>query len=187
MKRKLFIIAIFVIGSIFLFSLTGCDEIEGKFTGGGWICPEQSPGPTATAATPENGEIVECKAGEINFGFVFNACSPGDPKGRFNYNDKDAGVKMKGEFIMWVDDDPWTAHINYTSKSKVFSGSGEAEVKVWDLGEGSGDHGQLEINVTSGPFEGYQKSGIVKGNIQEHECDDSGCDYPGCEDPPTDT
>lgn len=179
MKRKLFIIANFLIGTVFLFSLTGCDEINGKFTGGGWICPE---GPAPAAAMPENGEIVECKAGEINFGFVFNACGPDGPKGRFNYNDKKAGVKMKGEFIMWVNDDPWTARVRYTSKVKLFPGTGDADVKVWDLGEGSGDHGRLEINILDGPLAPYQKSGIVKGNIQEHECDDSGCD-----DPPADT
>lgn len=168
MKRKFFIATSVLLGAFFLFSLSGC-----KVTGGGWICSEPCPGPTtvSTVDTVENGPVEECKPGEINFGLVFNDCGPDGPKGNFNYNDKAYPVKMDGEFEYWLF--PWTAFVSYTSKEKESKGeTGYAIVKVEDLGEGSEDHGRLKIIVLSGPFGGYHKSGVVKGNIQEHECED---------------
>ena len=60
--------------------LSGC-----KVTGGGWI------------------ESTECD-GKANFGFVAmmdDSCLPVIYTGKFNYHDKDAGVKMNGDRISW--------------------------------------------------------------------------------------
>jgi len=155
MKRNYFILTVLFIGAALL--LSGCLE-PAKYTGGGTL------------------NSAECDGYKANFGFVFDGCgceSIAEARGKFNYIDMaawDGGVKMNGEIydilpnnVVWV---------SYRSTNPRARGEGIAVVTFSDLGEGNGDHGYLTVDVTSGPFSGYENQGLIEGNIQYHECDD---------------
>ena len=148
MKRNHFSIASLVIGAVFLLVLTGCwDPV--KITGGGWL-----------------ESAVEGKA---NFGVVFNGCKD-DATLNFTYHDKAAGVKLKGGLYEIIDED--TLKVEYRSTNPKDRGEGLAILTLVDNGEGTGEHGDLSIEIYSGPFAGYKNIGLINGNIQEHECNE---------------
>ena len=155
MKR--FIITILFIG-VGLF-LIGCSAEPIKYTGGGTL------------------DSVECGE-KANIGFVLNNCK--DPAHlRFVFQDKAAfggdGLKMKGGEILTLTNDG--VKVTYKCMSKWCAGeTGEMWVTLVDEGEGNGDHGTVDINVTDGPFIGYENFSYISGNVQEHECNDE-CDY----------
>jgi len=154
MKRYSFILTVLFMGAALF--LIGCSAEPIKYTGGGTI-----------------DSAVEGKA---NIGFVLNNCK--DPAHlRFIFQDKAAGVKMKGgEILEFTHDEK--VKVSYTSMMKdSFGEYGEMKITLVDLGEANGDHGTIDIEVTYGPFDGYENlSAIISGNIQEHECDNE-CDY----------
>jgi hypothetical protein len=137
--------------SLFFFSallaLTGCPDVEsvdGKVTGGGWV------------ESASGGKLA-------SFGFNADSCiNDGNGLGRFNFHDKNAGVKMNGHITgAWecVEDGPGLggldckyagSSLNLDAPSYEFSllyrstnpknpgtGLAEARVSVKDNGEGA--------------------------------------------------
>ena len=172
----------------FMFFMMGCgggEEPEdpgpgpgiylvGKVTGGGWV------------TTPDGGKA--------NFGFNASNCEdPTIAVGQFNFHDMTfagGAVKMKGKLLKvgqcdfdggCTDADAtatcpkggYVFKVAYRSTNPKLPGEGEAAACVVDNGEGI--HGEADVvsfAVKTGPFEGYEISGIAKGNIQAHTCDE---------------
>ena len=152
MKGNHSIILRSVLAAAFLLVFAGCIQ-PAKYTGGGSL------------------DSVVCGE-KAHFGFVFNGCVDAicDATGEFNYHDKAAGVKMKGELYDAIKSN--AAWVSYRSTNPQNRGEGLAKVTFTDLGEGNGFHGYLTIRVMNGPFEGYCNQGLVQGNIQYHDCYD---------------
>jgi len=156
-SRNLAIIFCVVLAS--LFTLSGC-----KVTGGGWI----------GTAEPE------CD-GKANFGFVAmlddDESTPRfiEFKGKLNFNDKCAGVKLNGDvkFAITPGGEEWNLlGGTYRSTNPNNKGDGFWIVMVKDMGEGIneiGDGDEIRIRILSGPFAGYTNQGYVQGNIQAHD------------------
>ena len=142
-----------------------------KVTGGGWL-----------PSTIEDG-------GKANLGFVINTCDPANPKGNFNFHDLSytPSVKAKskidglyqpalGECLLVDGTDLATtctggtqalAVFDYKSKNKKDApGTGKACVCMDSLSF------DMQITFISGPFDGYSNSGSLKGNINNHGCDE---------------
>ena len=142
-----------------------------KVTGGGWL-------PSAS----EDG-------GKANLGFVINTCDPAKPKGNFNFHDLNytPSVKAKSkidglyppesEECLLVDGTDLAetctgatqalAVFDYKSKNKKDApGTGKACVCMDSL------NFDMQITFISGPFDGYSNSGSLKGNINNHGCDE---------------
>ncbi|MBW2741908.1 MAG: hypothetical protein JRE64_24380 [Deltaproteobacteria bacterium] len=151
-------LAIFCAVIVCIFALSGCLEPV-KVTGGGTI-------------ESEAGD--DCKA---NFGFV---AIPDDDdstfciteyKGKFNYNDQCAGVKLSGD-VKWASLLFGTFGGTYRSTNPQEPGEGEWFALAQDNGEGineslDGDD-EIAITILTGPYAGYYIEGYVQGNIQEH-------------------
>ena len=150
--RNLLIVFCAVIACAFM--LSGC-----KVTGGGWI------------------ESTECD-GKANFGFVAmmdDSCIPFIYTGKFNYHDKNAGLKMNGD-VEWGDAGllgGWQCFGGtYRSTNPKDPGDGSWCACVKDRGEGINEYGdgdEIKVWAYGGPYDGYYNRGYVQGNIQDHE------------------
>jgi hypothetical protein len=159
--------------------MSGCAQL-GKVTGGGWM--ESASG-----------------SGKANFGFNANSCDAYeledewvDVRGRFNYHDKNADIKMNGKVVSVMEclapaenllDAPlcdvfciggYVVEVDYRSTLTTNKGSGSARVCVWDNGEGANATASdfAKFEALTGPFAGYMNSGPVQGNIKAHECEE---------------
>lgn len=122
-----------------------------------------------------------------------NADSCGDaPKGQFQYVDDDANVRLHGTVVgagqcvaglttcdcqalvpgFGLGSADYEIVADYRSADLHNAGSGQVIACVSDNGEGSKATGidNASIHVISGPFAGYNNVGIVRGNVQQHEC-----------------
>jgi len=182
-KNQLYKLGIVVtsVACVFLFAncvtdLESGTPIPGKVTGGGRIDVDGG--------------------GQANFGFNASGCDdPANPTGRFNYLDMQAaypgGVKMNGTVLEAYQCDPngddcdygaaeacpagaYLVSFGYRSTNPKEQGpppTGTGYVCMIDNGEGSAaDADRIGISIDGGPFDGYQISGDVRGNVQGHPC-----------------
>jgi len=164
------------VACVFLFAncvkLDDGTVIGGRVTGGGWIDVDGG--------------------GKANFGFNASGCDdPTNPTGRFNYHDMQGpgqgGVRLNGVILEAYQCDPggadceyngaicpagaYLVSFGYTSTNPKQRGDGTGGACVVDNGEGAGAGADLiSLAINSGPYDLYEISGEVHGNIQAHPC-----------------
>jgi hypothetical protein len=148
-----------------LFALTGC---VAKYTGGGFLASAEPSGTANFGFKADSCDAFEVQEGGVSTWY--------DIKGKFNYVDRNAGVRMNGDFIYFQESFYGVckgfAKLSYRSTLPGESGTGFAIVCITDNGEGANaeESDTLWIYILDGPFGGYENGGDVQGNIQEHEC-----------------
>ena len=161
-----------IVLSITTLSLSACYEEDGKVTGGGSI--ESSSG-----------------SGKANYGFNGSDCD-GNLKGNFNYHDRAASVKIKGELsnaglctdteqagvtvrndncYNYCSDGDYILEFDYNSRAQFVSGEGTGIACLTDGGEGKGASDKIGVHIITGPSAGYVNiQEASRGNIQGHAC-----------------
>lgn len=146
-----------------------------KITGGGWL-------PSTTG-----------DGSKANLGFVMNTCDPANVKGHFNYHDLSytpslkAAAKIDGFYQPRVGQCLLSDGTGTTDLAVTCSGPTQALV-VFDYEsknkkEDAAGVGQacvcmdsatfnMQIAFIDGPYAGYSNEGSVKGNINNHGCDE---------------
>ena len=159
-KKAFFVITVLLL----VVMLSSCDYSE-KINGGGWL----DSGKWKTRCGWN-----ECPDGKATFGFHLDLTDEENPKVNGVYHDHSCGVDLKftdGVDVDWFQNNGscLEGELNYASLDPKNRGDGELEFKVCDFGEGAPDKGDtLYINVTSGPYDGYENYGLIHGgNIQD--------------------
>jgi hypothetical protein len=140
--------------------LPGCYAT--KFTGGGQIISGNNFSAGKSAARPAGGGA--------NFGFTYDVT-----KGNFagTYRDGDVAMSLTGNptYDEYYDgsENCMSADGDYRSTNPRLRGNGTVHINACDNGEGRGSYDHLEIQVNTGPFEGYSNSGYTRGNLQAHK------------------
>ena len=122
-----------------------------------------------------------------NFGFNGHSCE-GPVQGQFQFSDMsiriDGGVKFHATvtdssicediFFGCADCSYGEVKIeaDYDSTNPERPGSGAAVVCLTDGGEGADTTDTAFVKLNGGPFNGYSLAGVVRGNVQDHGCDE---------------
>lgn len=167
-----------------LLAAAGCQELNGKATGGGTLDSVGGSGKAVFAFTASNCEDKngdEVIKGKMNYrdrtaidyadmggvglqAEVTDAALCGDGIAGFDPNNPtaiDACACDPGEYNMVGD---------YRSTNPKLPGEGVVNACVLDMGTGTDMHGIVELTVASGPYEGYANLGSLQGNVKAHEC-----------------
>ncbi|MEA2404199.1 MAG: hypothetical protein QOE08_846 [Thermoleophilaceae bacterium] len=140
--------------------LPGCYAT--KFTGGGQI--------TSGSNFSAGKASARSAGGSANYGFTYDAVK-GNLAG--TYRDGDVAMSLTGnptfDYYSDGDENCMSADGNYRSTNPRQRGDGTLHIYACDNGEGRGSYDYLEVQVNSGPFEGYSNSGYTRGNLQAHK------------------
>lgn len=178
MKSTRYQFGVLVLGVLGSIMFSNCQVLgPGKVTGGGNVEPLVGIG---------NGT-------KPVFSISGSSCDdPNHPNGRIEFHDQDApkypdggGLMLQGTVIdisqcqsttcsggtFACPLNSYIASGGYKSTNPKYPGVGNVAVCLGDNGEGkSGTGDLLELALTNGPYDGYQVSGKINGNIQGHDC-----------------